>query len=116
MTLAGSLRQVSTPTKAVAIAVAVAVVGALLTLPSVIEAPPSAGVPNCNPSGSGSGTLTDPYLVATRAQLEAIDDDPSCLSANYVQTGNIALTGSAWTRSRASSPAGTTEAAMPSMA
>ena len=70
--------------------------GALLATGLLGIAPSAQATVDCNPGGSGTGTLSDPYIVTTAVQLAAIDDAPSCMAANYVQTADITLTGP-WT-------------------
>src|ERR1700748_1800824 len=39
--------------------------------------------------GGGSGTITDPYVITTCAQLESINDDAENLNKNYVLGNDI---------------------------
>ena len=42
---------------------------------------------------TGTGTLEDPYVILTRADLEAVDDN---MSANYALGADISLSGADW--------------------
>jgi hypothetical protein len=61
----------------------------------------SAGTGDCDAAAGGlfpigDGSMTAPYLVTTSAQLVAVDTFAACHDENFVQGGNITLTGP-WT-------------------
>lgn len=62
---------------------------AAITLWAVYGSPTVAEI--CNPGGSGSGSLTDPFVVSNPMQLAAIDDSTICMTKAYVQVADISL-------------------------
>ncbi len=77
----------------------VSVVGAVVaTGPAQVA---SAATGDCDAAAgglfpNGDGSMNDPYLVTTSTQLAAIDTFAACHDENFVQGGNITLTGP-WT-------------------
>ena len=76
----------------------------VMTFAIVLSLLPALSIPAKAFSGSGSGTLGDPYLVSTAAQLNDVRND---LSAYYKQTADINVSGYAnWARIGNSTTAG----------
>ena len=50
----------------------------------------------CGSYGGGAGTIGDPYLIGTAADLQAIETD-GCFDAYFEQTADLSLAGLIWT-------------------
>jgi hypothetical protein len=57
------------------------------TLTSIPSSPSTAGF------GGGTGSVADPWLICSRAQLEGLDDNAATLAGNYELASNIDLGG-----------------------